>query len=659
MLVVVSISSLLVVLALYLYISKRVLQQQLSIFERTFKNANSAIVVIDDKTDVVYSNDMVETLFGSYSKMMSSEKLFLLENNQSISMKHLIENHKNHQTKDNSNTNIFSDVNARLLTSSDRVPVEIFFNSFRLKKSTYTSIMMYDKSKELTPTELNRQDFLLDIPNQNQAIFDINEMILLNRKFALVLISIDDFYKLKGSLGQITTDLFIKKIVEHLKSFLVGVEGVLYSASSDTFLIKIPDIDVDEDIEGLANKIKNDIKAIMDAQSIPMDISFSIGANFFPFYGNGSTMLLDNTYKALLKAKEQGKCMIYIDKNIPTDYTKSDEFKLYNEMKVAIDEKQFELYYQPLFDIKTGVIIEAEALVRWNHPTRGFISPIEFIPIAKKTGLIIKLGEFVITQIIKQQKKWEIYNFPPIKVSINITLREIETGDLVSFIKSELYKNQIHPEFIKLEITENIAMTNAGIARREFMSLKKLGVSLGLDNFGKGQSSFGYLKTLPINSIQIDRMFVTDLVTNIEHQKIVKAIVALGHNFDLKVLVGGIEDKQTYDLLKSYGCDIVQGYYFSRPLAVTDFQHLLREEINISSMIDISSKFHRDKIQDIEIEDAFNLYSKTEGSQDLEIKDPFDIYARVGESEDIETKDGFNVYGKEEESKDTEHYKLK
>jgi len=659
MFVVVSISSLLVVLALYLYISKRVLQQQLSIFERTFKNANSAIVVIDDKTDVVYSNDMVETLFGSYSKMMSSEKLFLLENNQSISMKHLIENHKNHQTKDNSNTNIFSDVNARLLTSSDRVPVEIFFNSFRLKKSTYTSIMMYDKSKELTPTELNRQDFLLDIPNQNQAIFDINEMILLNRKFALVLISIDDFYKLKGSLGQITTDLFIKKIVEHLKSFLVGVEGVLYSASSDTFLIKIPDIDVDEDIEGLAHKIKNDIKAIMDAQSIPMDISFSIGANFFPFYGNGSTMLLDNTYKALLKAKEQGKCMIYIDKNIPTDYTKSDEFKLYNEMKVAIDEKQFELYYQPLFDIKTGVIIEAEALVRWNHPTRGFISPIEFIPIAKKTGLIIKLGEFVITQIIKQQKKWEIYNFPPIKVSINITLREIETGDLVSFIKSELYKNQIHPEFIKLEITENIAMTNAGIARREFMSLKKLGVSLGLDNFGKGQSSFGYLKTLPINSIQIDRMFVTDLVTNIEHQKIVKAIVALGHNFDLKVLVGGIEDKQTYDLLKSYGCDIVQGYYFSRPLAVTDFQHLLREEINISSMIDISSKFHRDKIQDIEIEDAFNLYGKTEGSQDLEIKDPFDIYARVGESEDIETKDGFNVYGKEEESKDTEHYKLK
>jgi len=659
MFVVVSISSLLVVLALYLYISKRVLQQQLSIFERTFKNANSAIVVIDDKTDVVYSNDMVETLFGSYSKMMSSEKLFLLENNQSISMKHLIENHKNHQTKDNSNTNIFSDVNARLLTSSDRVPVEIFFNSFRLKKSTYTSIMMYDKSKELTPTELNRQDFLLDIPNQNQAIFDINEMILLNRKFALVLISIDDFYKLKGSLGQITTDLFIKKIVEHLKSFLVGVEGVLYSASSDTFLIKIPDIDVDEYIEGLAHKIKNDIKAIMDAQSIPMDISFSIGANFFPFYGNGSTMLLDNTYKALLKAKEQGKCMIYIDKNIPTDYTKSDEFKLYNEMKVAIDEKQFELYYQPLFDIKTGVIIEAEALVRWNHPTRGFISPIEFIPIAKKTGLIIKLGEFVITQIIKQQKKWEIYNFPPIKVSINITLREIETGDLVSFIKSELYKNQIHPEFIKLEITENIAMTNAGIARREFMSLKKLGVSLGLDNFGKGQSSFGYLKTLPINSIQIDRMFVTDLVTNIEHQKIVKAIVALGHNFDLKVLVGGIEDKQTYDLLKSYGCDIVQGYYFSRPLAVTDFQHLLREEINISSMIDISSKFHREKIQDIEIEDAFNLYSKTEGSQDLEIKDPFDIYARVGESEDIETKDGFNVYGKEEESKDTEHYKLK
>ena len=340
MLIAVSISSILVVLALY--ISKRGIQQRVFIFEKTFQSTTNAIVIIDDKSSVVYANDKLNTLFGSTQKLMSNEKLFLLENNQAISMKHLIENHKNNRDK-SSNTNIFSDVNARLLTSSDRVPVEIFFNSFRFKKSRYTSIMMYDKSKELTPTELNRQDFLLDIPNQNQAIFDINEMILLNRKFALVLISIDDFYKLKGSLGHITTDMFIKKIVEHLKSFLVGVEGVLYSASSDTFLIKIPNIYLDEEIEGLAQKIKNDIKAIMDAQSIPMDISFSIGANFFPFYGNGSTMLLDNTYKALLKAKEQGGCMIYIDKNIPTDYTKSDEFKLYNEMKIAIDEKQFEL----------------------------------------------------------------------------------------------------------------------------------------------------------------------------------------------------------------------------------------------------------------------------------------------------------------------------
>jgi len=576
-------------ISLVLYFSKRAkaLEKQVSILENTFQNADTAILIIDNNTKIVYSNESFQSMLVSHKSIFSDEKILELENEESISLITLIENHKK-----NINKNFASRIHAKLLNSDNTLPIEIHFNSFvenQTKNTLYTTLMIYDKSKGLNTVELSRENFLLALPNQNQAFIDINKIILRNEEFALLLVNIDDFFKVQGILGQSATHVLIKKILAYLKSFLLQVNGRLYSVASDTFLIQIPEINMPEEAEGIAEKIKHDIQMMIDVESIPIDISISIGANFFPFYGNGSSMLLDNTYTALLKAKEQGKGLIYVEKNMSNNDDKSNELKFYNEVKIAIDEEQFEIYYQPLFDLKTGLISEAEALLRWNHPLRGLISGEECISVAKKTGLIVKLGQSIISKIIKQQKKWEIYNFPRIQISINVTLKEIETGELLGFIEAELSKNKIHPKLIKLEIPEDIAMTNTSTARSEFLALQKLGISLGLDNFGKGHSSFAYLKTLPINSIHIDRMFMSDLVSNKEHQKIVKAIIALGHNFGLKVLAGGIEDKQTYELLKSYQCDIVQGYYFSIPLPLSDFQHLLRQKTDIASMIALSS----------------------------------------------------------------------
>lgn len=600
---------LLILISVFLYFSKKDkdLKEKLSIFEKTFQDIDSAMVIIDNQLNILYSNNMAKTMFVSDEEIMR-KSIFRLDSRDATDLEKLIKKHKSHIGKAQ-----FAKINAKLSANDDAVFIKIYFKSFISEKKeesliTFVKIDIVNRenrenreknnSKEPSITELNNQDFLLHLPNQNQALIDIHKSILDNKKFALLLFNIDNFLKLKSILGQSETDILLEKIVIYLKNSILQIDGTLYSALSDTFLIKIPDIDQEEDLRGFSKRIKHDIKDIINSESMPIDISFSIGGSFFPFYGNGSTMLMKNTYKALVKSKEGGKGIIYIDKHIPDYHNESDKLKLYNEMKIAIDKEQFELYYQPLFDTKTGIIAEADALVRWQHPTRGLISPMEFIPFAQKTGLIVSLNKLIISHTIKQQKKWEIYNFPPIKISINITLRELQTEDFVDFVDSELLRNQISSELVKLKISENIAMTNATMARKQFISLSRLGVSLGLGNFGKGHSSFEHLKALSIRSIQIDRMFILDLVSNIDHQKIVKAIIALGHNFDLDVIAVGIEDKETYDLLKSYNCDFVQGYYFSIPLPTADFQHMLREKTDISSAVSINKEDNNEEERD-------------------------------------------------------------
>ncbi|RLA73645.1 MAG: GGDEF domain-containing protein, partial [Epsilonproteobacteria bacterium] len=207
--------------------------------------------------------------------------------------------------------------------------------------------------------------------------------------------------------------------------------------------------------------------------------------------------------------------------------------------------------------------------------------PQNFFLTAKKIVLLLKLVELFTIKPTVNKKKWEIFKFKKIQVSINLTLREIETGDLVDFIIQTLKKHQVSPALVKFEITENIAMSNPEKTKKEFERLNKLGIKLALDDFGTGYSSFGYLNDFSLDTLKVDQSFVTDMVQNEKHRKIVHAMVDLGHNFDLLITAEGIEDKATYDMLKEFGCDIAQGYYFSKPIPVFEFQELIREKESI------------------------------------------------------------------------------
>jgi polar amino acid transport system substrate-binding protein len=246
-------------------------------------------------------------------------------------------------------------------------------------------------------------------------------------------------------------------------------------------------------------------------------------------------------------------------------------------MQSALEKGEFEVYYQPIVKADTHEIVAAEALIRWIHPTYGFIPPDVFIGLMEQTGFIIKLGKYILEQVLKQQKRWELFNFKKIEVSINVSVIELNTGVFDQHVEKELQRHKVDPGSIKFEITESSAMGGEEKAVKYFKKLKKLGVGISLDDFGTGYTSFDYLKKFPADIVKIDKTLVDNILESKEDQRIVNAMIELGHNLGMKVVVEGVENKKMATLLASYGCDYLQGYHFSKPLPVFELQEWIRE----------------------------------------------------------------------------------
>ena len=549
------------------------------ILELSSEYSKDGLLVITKSKKIITYNNIAKELFSLYNDELNKAVILKMSDGKMESINTLVK--ANIERLEHFNS--FS-IEATLLKKRTEIPVRIIFETLSLSKksSEYDIIIIInDISQELMVTKYKNRDLLTNLPNQSQAMLDIghfiNKMNLSSQKFGLVLLEIDHFSDIRAILGHISTDLLIGKIVESLKYFAREIDSSVYQMTKHNFLLLIPDITTEVEVKDIIKIIRNDLSNLLNNEITHIDLTFSTGVSFFPLSGNGVDMLIDNTYKALAKAEEKGNGHIVIDYDMSLDKDKNHELKLFNQMNDALKNNQFELYYQPYIDMNSGSIEGAEALIRWKHPEKGLISPIDFIPLAEKTGFIIELGKFVIEEAIKQQKKWELFDFHKLPIAINLSLREIETGDMVDFVAKLLNKYQINPALLNFEITENIGMVNAEVAKREFIALKKLGVSLALDDFGTGYASFSYLKDFPLDILKIDLGFISNIVENEEHQKIVKAMVTLGHNFNLKVIAKGIEDKGTHDLIQSYKCDMAQGYYFSKPLPVFEFQELIRK----------------------------------------------------------------------------------
>jgi EAL domain-containing protein (putative c-di-GMP-specific phosphodiesterase class I) len=243
-----------------------------------------------------------------------------------------------------------------------------------------------------------------------------------------------------------------------------------------------------------------------------------------------------------------------------------ESIKLENALYKALDHDELVIYYQPQIDSKTNTIIGAEALLRWNHPTEGMISPVTFIPIAEETGLIVPIGRWVLKNACKQLKEWHTRGHSYMSLSVNLSGRQFEENNLVSMIKSTLAEIDLAPEFLHIELTENQIIKNTDITIKKMKQLKRLGVNIAIDDFGTGYSSLGYLKNFPIDALKIDKSFIQDIVKDDDNAAITNTIITLAQNLNLDVIAEGVETKEQLEFLWSKKCYIMQGFYFSKPI---------------------------------------------------------------------------------------------
>ena len=279
---------------------------------------------------------------------------------------------------------------------------------------------------------------------------------------------------------------------------------------------------------------------------------------------------------AMYQAKSQGKNRFVVHTSELLD-AMMDEYMLEVDLRRALENNEFVLYYQPQINNDTGKLVGFEALIRWQHPTLGLIPPGKFIKLAEENGLITQIGEWVIDEACTQNKKWHDAGMTPVKMSVNLSTQQFLTGNLIPYMENVLKRTAIDPAYVVVEITEYMAM-EYDYSIQVLEQLKALGIGISIDDFGTGYSSFNYLKNFPIDYIKIDKSFVSELMNNEKDAIIVKAIISLAHNLHKEVIAEGVETKEQLDFLKTHQCDISQGYFFSKPLSSDEIEKIYIEQ---------------------------------------------------------------------------------
>lgn len=308
--------------------------------------------------------------------------------------------------------------------------------------------------------------------------------------------------------------------------------------------------------------------------------SASIGITLYPCDGDNIDTLLMNADAAMYHVKEQGRndFQFYAQAMNASAF---ERLSLENRLRKALERKEFTLLYQPQVDILTDNIVGAEALVRWNSPDAGMVSPNDFIPLAEENGLILPLGEWVLSTACRQNRTWQMDGLPPVRVTVNLSSLQFSQQNLLEVVKRALRETQLDPRHLELEITESSLMQDADSTVRTLNMLKASGIRIALDDFGTGYSSLSYLKRFPLDVLKIDRTFVSNITTDADDAAIATAIIAMGRSLNLSVIAEGVETREQLRFLLERGCHEVQGYVYSPPVSADAFAEILRSGIRV------------------------------------------------------------------------------
>jgi diguanylate cyclase (GGDEF)-like protein/PAS domain S-box-containing protein len=393
-------------------------------------------------------------------------------------------------------------------------------------------------------------------------------------KVALLFLDLDGFKVINDSLGHSVGDLLLQEVAGRLKTWGRGQDTVA-RLGGDEFLITLTQVKDLTDVAVAAERLMDAMTAEFVVQGHSLSVSCSIGVSIFPEHGTDCETLIKNADAAMYGAKDSGRNSFRFfaeDMNAQA----IERLSLENSLRLALAKQEFFLMYQPQVDVITGTVTGLEALLRWQHPTLGLVPPDKFIRIAENSGLIIPIGEWVLRTACRQAKKWQDDGLPAVSVAVNVSAVQFRQQGFCELIKSVLNETGLGAQYLELELTESLLLANADVTLSVLRELKSMGLTLAIDDFGTGYSNFTSLRQFGVSKLKIDRSFIRDVATNPDDSAITAAIISMAKSLRLKVIAEGVETEAQMSFLQTHQCDEIQGYYFSKPLAVDNVADKLR-----------------------------------------------------------------------------------
>jgi len=543
---------------------ERQLQQKDEVFTSLFDSIPMAITLLDRNGTFVRTNPASGNISG-----YAPEQLIGKSFTEFIQVNHLGETMRRFQLTLDGQVQTFHSV----IVLSSGYPADIQITTLPISDMhghVNGVIAVYEDITKKRQTEerikhMAYYDDLTGLPNRRLFRDLIAEYVMSagdRTRIYVVLLNVDRFKFVNGSLGQDIGDMLLLQLADRLHRS-VSDHGIAARMEGDEFGVLFRDAGGSTLPADLARRINLELEEPFSVQDYTLHISTSMGIAA-GHAGMDEAALLKNAGIALSKAKEKGKNS-YELYTPELDELYINKFTLENDLRKAIQDGEFLLLYQPQFHIRTGRMIGTEALIRWKHPERGIIPPSEFIPLAEETGLIVPLSEWVLREACRQNRAWQREGFPALPVSVNLSVRQFLQPNLTERVAGILQEAGLAPEYLELEITESMTM-DVEFATAALVKLKELGIRVSIDDFGTGYSSLNYLKNFPVDKLKIDRSFVRDIMDDPNDAAIVRTIITMAHHLNQTVIAEGVETEEQLEYLKTYGCDEMQGYLFSPPV---------------------------------------------------------------------------------------------
>lgn len=558
----------------------RSLQHSLSVLRATLESSTDGVVVVDLKGNIIDHNQRLSNLFELPKSLLQAKDITLLHEylSNKILKKDEYLSHLEHLRDDQelSNQLSFKLNNGKIF--------ECYSRPYRLNEETVGRIWSFRDITERSYFEKKLEyqathDALTDLPNRLLLYDRIRQEIAnstrYNTKFAILFFDIDRFKLINDSLGHELGDKLLCLIAKRISKMVRKVD-TLARIGGDEFIMILSGFKKDQE---LMRKVVNLIESfnhyfLIDGHEV--NVTASVGITVFPANGKTASQLMKNADLAMYQAKENGGNQFkYYSKKLD----QHTQMRLQQEMQLrhAIADNEFFLVYQPQFDIHQQKFLSLEALIRWQHPQKGVVFPMSFIPVAEDSGLIVPIGEWVLREACQQIRQWKDSGLPCVRIAVNVATQQLKQADFAEKVKSIIEEYKIPFNCIEIEITENVIITNTDILNM-INQLKDIGVRIVLDDFGTGNSSLNYLKQIKIDRLKIDRSFVENINHSHSDEVIIEAIIAMAKSLNFKVLAEGVETQSQIDFLKRNNCDELQGFFYSKPIGPELVPAYLKQE---------------------------------------------------------------------------------